>query len=645
MNTTSLVKALFQYHTPLPSHVRLVRRVLIVLSFTLPSSVFASPLPVQARPNIVFVLADDLGYGDLGSYGSQDIATPHLDRLAQEGLRFTQFYTNGATCTPTRISLLTGHYPQRFGFREGLKSASQRGIPAGVPTLPFLLQRAGYTTMHIGKWHVGHAEPAFRPLAKGYDDFFGFLHAWFLPKTYRNPLLQRNEAAPTRHAGHMTDILTAEAVAFLHRQADTQQPFFLSLWYFNPHTPHQPPARWAKHYPDTKWGRFQALVSTLDENVGVLLKILQETNLAQETLLIFASDNGGAGERLLPRTFNGPLRGVKNQFTEGGIRVPLIVRWPGRVPAGVVHDERVISFDWFPTLADIGGADRSAVSVPGRNIEPILYGRQQKEQKEIQQPVFWEDFHNDAYRFAVRHTDWKLVFEDGRSWLFDLSHDLSESTDVAQRQPDIVKDLTARYHTWRLHTAQVPYTLQQTTGKAHVSAQTISLNAPHSAVLIQDQSLLDPHDGEFSFATWLCPSPRQQPDRVRTILHKGTAWRLSWQPTGRLRLKLSGATISGSIPIPRHGCSHIAFAVFHPGLHLRSTARGRAWLYVNGVLDGSTITPRPLLSNNQDVYVGQSASGANPFFGQLVAPSFYNTALTVEDVQALIKTRPPDKNQ
>ncbi len=407
--------------------------------------------PPTGRPNVLFILADDLGYADLGIYGNRTIATPSLDRLARQGMRFTQFYANGPICTPTRVALLTGRYPQRFGLYGGLPADSAWGLPPDTVTLPQLLRRAGYETAHLGKWHLGHAEQAFRPLARGFDAFFGFLHAHHLPKTYHDPRLRRGEDPDAVYPGYLTDLLTDEAEAFLRQRAGSAKPFFLNLWTFNPHKPLQPPQRWAERYDDTVEGRFAALVSTLDENVGRLLAVLDETGLERDTLVVFTSDNGGARE-VHGGGEGGPLRGGKNRLTEGGIRVPLIVRWPGRVPAGTVRDDLAASFDWFPTLLELAGVEPGSPEVDGRSLVPVLTDSSPA----FEGPIFWEDVHQERRRFAVRHRHWKLLSEKGRTSLFDLRRDPGESTDLAAHHPDVVAEMTAACRRWREQVMQNP---------------------------------------------------------------------------------------------------------------------------------------------------------------------------------------------
>lgn len=405
-----------------------------------------SPPPESAptgSPNILLILADDLGYGDLGVYGSSTLSTPNLDRLAWEGIRFTSFYANSPICSPTRVAILTGRYPQRFGLYNGLGVDSTWGLPAHAATLPRLLRDAGYETMHVGKWHVGHAREAYRPLLQGFDGFFGFDHAHHLPKTYRDPRLRRNREPEQVRPGYLTDLLAAEAETFLRHRTESKRPFFLNLWTFSPHKPLEPPPRWADRYDDSVEGRFAAMVKTLDEAVGRLLSALEETGLTDNTVVVFSSDNGGADTVHGGR--NGPFRGGKNDLLEGGIRVPLIVRWPGRVTAGAVSDALVASFDLFPTLAELAGVDLAGVPVDGRNLTPLLAGARD----DFTGPLHWDDVHAGRGRFAVRRGPWKLRSEKGKTTLHDVRADPGETSDLATRRPEIVAELQEVHRTWR----------------------------------------------------------------------------------------------------------------------------------------------------------------------------------------------------
>jgi len=601
---------------------------------------------VSRRPNILFLLADDLGYGDLGAYGHREIRTPHLDQLARQGLRFTQFYSNGAVCTPTRAALLTGRYPQRFGaqLREGLRPGSESGIPAEIRTLPELLRQAGYRTMHIGKWHIGHAQAAFRPLLKGYDTFFGFLHPRYLPDGYRDPLLQRGEETPRRHQGHLSDLLTAEAAAILRGEKEPggapRQPFFITVWFFSPHLPLMPPERWAARYADTPEGRYRALVSSLDESVGTLLQALTEAGLDEETIVVFMSDNGGHA-KAHPDS-NRPLRGGKNTLAEGGIRVPMIVRWPGHVPEGAHSDEFALGFDLVPTLAELAGVAPSAIAFDGRSLTALLTAGDRSAQPATAAPdIFWDD-REPTPRFAVRRQHWKLLGVEGKTSLFDLRKDLGESTDLAAHHPELVAEMTVAYRRWLLEVTRIPYVVQRLEDEARMTDAEIHFGAPGGAAVVAAHPLLNPLDGEMSFVARICPQPGPARSAPSMVAQKGEAWSLLWREDGHLQLDIGGGRLVGATPLPEDRCSQVAFSYAHPGKKLpESTEPGTLHFFLDGVLDGSGETPGAVAADNADVHLGRATDGTLPFVGRLGDVRFWSTALTAEELPVELVLNPP----
>jgi arylsulfatase A-like enzyme len=316
------------------------------------------------KPNIVFIMADDLGYADVSCYGQRDYTTPNVDRLASEGLKFTQAYANSCVCSPTRVALITGRYQYRLvaGLEEviNLESPKNAGLPPSHPTLPSLLKKAGYGTTLVGKWHLGFL-PDFSPLKSGYDHFFGI---WGGAADYfnhgsksRTPLYEQ-EVPVDRH-GYMTNLLGDRAVQTIEGYAKLQEPFLLSLHFTAPHWPWEGPhdeveAQRIKslfHWDGGTQKTYIAMVQSLDINIGRILQALDVNGLAGNTIVIFTSDNGG--ERFSKIW---PFSGMKYELLEGGIRVPSIVRWPGRVAPGSVSEQVMISMDWMPTLLAASGA-------------------------------------------------------------------------------------------------------------------------------------------------------------------------------------------------------------------------------------------------------------------------------------------------
>jgi arylsulfatase A-like enzyme len=405
------------------------------------------------RPNVLFILADDLGYGDLSCYGRPDYDTPVLDRLAAQGMKFTSAYAAAPICTPTRCAFITGRYPQRFevGLQEPLTLRSPPvGLPAGTPTIATHLRAAGYETALIGKWHLGW-RPEYQPRRLGFDEFFGslsgaldyFTHVAPDSGTSSLPDLWANEERVTSDA-YLTDLFTEHAVEYVSRPH--AKPFYLSLHYTAPHSPWEGPsdsaaADHADHGPGPmtnggSLGAYAAMMRSMDEGIGRVLAALRRARRERDTLVIFTSDNGG--ERY---SFNWPFSFAKGSLFEGGTRVPAIVRWPGVVAAGSVTDQAAITMDWTATiLAVAGAAADAAASLDGESLLPVLGGDLEPHDRAL----FWRT-RNDA---AARIGRWKYVQQGGEDHLYDIAVDLGEKTDRKAREPAVFADVKARYAAW-----------------------------------------------------------------------------------------------------------------------------------------------------------------------------------------------------
>jgi arylsulfatase A-like enzyme len=416
------------------------------------------------RPSFVLILADDLGYGDLGSYGSPLNRTPHIDRLATEGLRFTDFHSNGPMCTPTRAALLTGRYQQRFGPRfEGALSGRtdrDRGLPLEAVTIAEALQEAGYATGMYGKWHLGYQAP-FLPPRQGFDEFRGLVSGDGDHHTHVDRSGNRDwwhDDAIEMEEGYTAELITRHSSAFIERHRD--EPFFLFVSHLAIHFPWQgpddPPHRVAgRDYWDDKWGvipdednvapHVKAMVEALDESVGAIVATLRRLDLDRQTLVFFTSDNGGYihyAHRFHNISSNGPLRGQKTDVFEGGHRVPAIAWWPGRIRPGV-SDQTVATFDLFPTLLSMAGVESSSGRdrLDGVDLSSLLLEGERLPARTL----FWR-IRQDR---AVRQGPWKLVSVGGEApMLFDLARDLGEERDVAGQHPDVVEALQAAAVEW-----------------------------------------------------------------------------------------------------------------------------------------------------------------------------------------------------
>jgi arylsulfatase A-like enzyme len=409
----------------------------------------------QSRPNVLLIVADDLGYGDLGSYGAPDARTPNLDRLAREGVRLSDFYANAPVCTPTRAALMTGRYHQRTPLDRPLSTTADHmaiGLPATGRTLPRLMKDAGYATALVGKWHLGF-RPEFGPRAHGFDYFRGFLAGyvdWYAHvRGDGRPDLWENES-PVTEQGYLHHATTRHAVRLLEQQR-AGEPFFLEVGYGAPHWPFQSPAEAsvARRHNDSMFqdpsdadaptrARYVEILEDLDRQVGLLLDALAARGLAGTTLVVFISDNGG---EWLSR--NAPLSGRKDTVWEGGIRVPAILRWPGRLPSGSVSAQVGITMDLTASFLAAAGVGRTDLGLEGIDLVSAL-----AEGRGVDRTLFWRMNRPDVRQRAVRSGDWKYVEDGGQRFLFNVRDDPGERHDLAGREPARVAALRARVAAW-----------------------------------------------------------------------------------------------------------------------------------------------------------------------------------------------------
>jgi arylsulfatase A-like enzyme len=437
---------------------------------------FVSSLCVSAgearKPNIVFILADDLGYTDVGCFGSKYYETPNIDRLAAEGMRFTSGYSCGPNCQPTRAALMSGQYGPRTGVytvgsidRFAWQSRPLRpvdnvtALPLDKITIADSLRKAGYATGMFGKWHLGN-DPKHHPSQRGFDEAIESMGVHFDFKT--NP--------PTEYpkGEYLADFLTDHAVDFIERHRD--QPFFLYLPHFAVHAPHQAKQELIEHFKDKppvgghKSPAYAAMIKSIDESVGRVVATLDKLGLTENTLVIFSSDNGGvggyesAGVHIKGVTDNAPLKGGKGTLYEGGVRIPYIFYWKGKIAAGMKNATPINSVDLYPTLLEIAGAERPrGYSLDGLSYASLLTGDKKKLDRDA---IFWHfpgylGAAGDQWRTtpgaSVRSGDWKLIeyFEDGRQELYNLQNDIGEKHNLAKENPKKVKELHARLAAWQ----------------------------------------------------------------------------------------------------------------------------------------------------------------------------------------------------
>ena len=417
----------------------------------------------QRQPNIIFILADDLGYGDIGCYGSAINRTPHLDRLAAGGIRFTDFHSNGPMCSPTRAAFLTGLYQNRFGRRfESALSGSRRdpGLPLNAVTIAEVLQQAGYATGMYGKWHLGYEAP-WLPTNQGFDEFRGLVsgdgdHHTQIDRSGNEDWW--NGESVSMEKGYTAELITRHSIDFIKRHRD--EPFFLYVPHLAIHFPWQGPEDPAHRtrgtsYRKDKWGvipdrsnvrpHVTAMIESLDESVGRMVAILDRLGLTNNTLVVFTSDNGGyldyaGGFKNISDM--GQLRGEKATIYEGGHRVPAIFSWPGRIKSSVSH-ETAMTFDLFPTFAALAGTNTDSATLDGMDLREILFDGKSLPQRSL----FWRMGSSKA----ARQDTWKLCVRGNRPpELYNLATDVGERNNLADSRPMVLSDLKNALVEWEL---------------------------------------------------------------------------------------------------------------------------------------------------------------------------------------------------
>lgn len=416
----------------------------------------------KRRPNVLLIFTDDQGSIDVNCYGAKDLITPHLDRLAREGTRFSQFYVAAPVCSPSRAALMTGRYPQRAGVPGNVSSQPGRGgMPTEQVTMAEMMKSAGYATGHVGKWHLGYT-PETMPNGQGYDHSFGHMggcidnysHFFYWSGPNRHDLWRNGEEI-WRDGDFFGDLIVDEAKQFIDRNKD--KPFFL-YWAINmPHYPLQGIRKWREKYKhlDAPRRMYAAFVSTLDEMIGDVVTHLDELGLREDTLIVFLSDHGHSEE---VRTFGGggnpgPYRGHKFTLWEGGIRVPCIVSQPGRIPQNTVRDQVAMSIDWMPTIAEHCGVELPNRRIDGESIASVIESGSAPSPHET---LHWAS----SKHWAVRHGNWKLVHNgpaserQGRKipkvadFLSNMAEDVTETRNLADQHPDIVQRLAGLHNAW-----------------------------------------------------------------------------------------------------------------------------------------------------------------------------------------------------
>lgn len=455
---------------------RILFRTLAVLSLS--ATALAPALArndAEQRPNVIVIVTDDQGYGDVGFNGSTQIPTPNIDRIAKEGVRFTRAYVTFPVCGPSRAGMLTGRHQSRFGFDRnpnGDPEDVRGGLPRSEEMMSEMLKRGGYSTKLVGKWHMG-THPTLRPRNRGFDEFYGFIeggHRYFPNETRLEDISDSKKpydwyytkltdnGARVHFKKYLTDELSDRAVEFVSRKAAADEPFFLYLAYNAPHAPLQATEEYLKrfnHIKDPNRRTYAAMISAVDDGIGRVLAELDRKSLSDDTVVIFMSDNGGVvtGETGEPSVANnGPLRGGKSQLFEGGVRVPFAMRWPRKLKGGGDFNRPVSSMDIFATLtSQTGIAPRADRPLDGVDLIPYLKG---EKRGDPQPALFWRKFDQKQYAMVVG--DLKLIYNGKDHLLFNLRSDGGETKSIAQGNKPIIDKLTALYLNWNQQMAKQP---------------------------------------------------------------------------------------------------------------------------------------------------------------------------------------------
>jgi arylsulfatase A-like enzyme len=419
---------------------------LFILIFFLLFNIWA-----EERPNIIIILVDDAGATDFSCYGSKQILTPHIDSLAQNGIKFTDAYTASSVCSPSRAGLLTGRYQQKFGHlanipheKIAVNDPATLGLPTSETTLATALKDEGYRTHCIGKWHLGEAEK-FQPNSRGFDNFYGFLsgaRTYYLGGELRGDMdrIRRNNQFAEPASGYTTEIFTQEAIRII--KEESEKPFFIYLSHNAVHGPMDVKEEdiMSYNFKNPKRKKYSGLMKNLDDQTGLLMQSLKDADKHENTLVFFMSDNGG------PTSHNGssnwPLRSGKGSEFEGGNRTPFIIQWPAKISANTVSSTPVISYDIFTTCINVAKGKLAQDRVyDGVNLLEIINGSKPHDQR----PLFWSRGKN----YAIRQGKWKLITLPQGSFLYDLSKDISEKNDLSDSFPEVKSELTQLLNKWK----------------------------------------------------------------------------------------------------------------------------------------------------------------------------------------------------
>ncbi len=595
------------------------------------------------KPNIIYILLDDAGYND---FTDPTIIKPNIERFATESTRFEQFYTN-PMCTPTRMSLLSGNWALKYGIQWVCGSDAVYGIPSSHTTLPSLLKSVGYKTASIGKWHSGQGRPEYK-IENKFD--YSVKSTAIVQDGYMNPQYVVKGALTSKFNGkHASDVNADYVIDYLKNKTSKNKPFFINYWLNAPHSPHQPSARWASRYgnPTDKPTLYKALYSQADENIGRVLDFIDsDPYLKKNTIVLLGSDNGGA-EKPHPKRLggNGAVRGFKTDVFEGGIRLPLYVRWPERTQEGVQNNTILSVVDILPTLAELAGATAPS-NLPGKSFAGIIKGTANTIHRAT--PLFWSHKTSNEHvdttdgnvhiSYAVRDGKWKLVYEPldkVTSYLFNMDRGIKErgSDDISASNPAKTRELEDKYLQWYLRTSRISTDMLSKVGSVTASSGTYAFSGSGGAVNLRNKLAFNTTRLDLTFIARITPSGRKGKNRV--IARHDSSWELKLNSNNNLELTTTGSDgttrrVVGSTIFENGETYDVAFSLYaFKSLDTVARLYSRKASGTTPLLLESESEVRPPRSNDNTVTVGAGRNNSTSMFiGVIKNVRMYKAPLT-----------------
>lgn len=581
----------------------------------------------EHKPNILLIVLDDAGYSDVAGFGRNDAPTPNIRKIADEGVRFTRHYAD-STCKPARLALMTGRTSASVA-----QAPDFRGISPQITTLAEALKQNGYSTHHVGKWHLGDSVRDAWPDKQGFDDWFGFLNQFMLKgpdkngqftkrPTYLNPWLQSDSTPLQQYQGHLEDILANKVIEKI-RQASAQktQPWFINYWLFAPHHPSQASEEFLAKYDNTPQGKYLALLAQADAEIGRVILALRDTQQLDNTLIVLVSDNGGTNEMM---NNNAPFAGVKGGYQEGSLRTPLIIRWPDKRHGGQQVDDIVAIQDIYPTLlTEIGKPFAARDIFDGQDLHPLLNGKKLAPRPLVHEMVNVGMFN---YSWLTADGNWRL----SNNTLYDLQHDPASATDVAAKFPQQQSGLQQQFNDWRSE-------------KTRLSLDYKPLNNNGAAIITGDDFRRSPGYGAFTFSITVA-LPKQKITQPIYIAEQKNIWSLRYNPDNSFTLDINGQTLNSSaLPATKTQTDKINLLLSTTFTRSR-LHEGHNHGFVKLQADGEKIlqwqqdNPAEITEGfAAPTYIGQRSDGNNAWPSQIDKPLFWNANVEKGDDE---KTNP-----